>query len=515
MNASVKLMEQRCPSCNAPLQVSPTEATVTCRYCGNAISIQRQKPPPAARVSSFGSAGHVPSTVLYIPAAASVGASLLPALIPVVVLFVVAIVGAVSALGRRFVSLPATCHANETLTISGKNYDGTQPAVVAGVNCKLTIKDSTLTSTDAIVKGGINLELHIVNSKLKSKTHALELATTNAKVWITDKSEVHGDESGLLGENNVELEVKDSTVSGGQDAIDLGSNGKVSLVNAKIIGKENAIKAGSSAKITSKGTTITSDESGVRLESSSGSFDGKQTTITAGDTALFIESNGDVKLADKSVLKSLKGDGLSAKSVNLKLQLEDTKVEAKEVGLRLAGNADVRIRKGSQVHGDNSGLRADYNLKLSVEGATIDSAGPAIAGSTNAEVRVTAGSSIKGTPAFQFPSTPSRFDVADGTFTGEKQLDARSSGGSGAQSPVDSMITKRIVEASYASVKTCGKGGEVRVRFEVGPSGKVTSASTVSSTATKAAEQCVLAKVRALTFPSRSGNVTIQTNYLL
>ncbi len=515
MNASVKLLEQRCPSCNAPLQVSPSEAVVTCRYCGNSISIQRQKAPSGVpNVSSFGAPGHVPSTVLYIPSASVGAASFLPALIPLFIFLVIGIGGAVSALGRRFVSLPATCRPNETLTISGKTFDGTQPAIVAGVNCKITIKDSTLTSTDAIVKGGINLELRIVNSKLKSKTHAIDLASTNAKVWISDKSEIRGDEVGIFGENNVELEVKDSTVSGGQDGIDLGSNGKVTLTDAKIVGKEHGIKAGSSAKVTSKNTTITADESGVRLESSSGSFDGRSTTIAAGDVALFLESNGDVKLADKSVLKASKGDGIVTKSTNLKLQLEDTKVEAREVGLRLSGNADVRLRKGAMVHGDAGGLRSDYNLKLSVEGATIDSAGPAVAGTSNAEVRVTTGSSVKGTPAFQFSSNPSRFDVPDGTFTGEKQLDSRSAG---AASPGSDMALRRIIEASYVLAKTCkdGKGGEVRVRIEIAASGKVQSVTSTSSTASKAAEQCVLAKVRSLSFPPRSGTATIQTNYLL
>ena len=517
MNTQVKLLDQRCPSCNAPLQVAANEAVITCRYCGNSISIQRQKPPPGAqKVTTFGSPGHIPSNVLYIPAAATIGASVLPALIPLVVFLIIGIGGAVSALGRRFVSLPATCHPNETLTISGKTFDGTQPVVVASVNCHLTIKDSTLTSTDVIVRGGVNLELRIVNSKLKSKTHAIELPTTNAKIWISDKSEIRGEEAGILGENNVEIEVKDSSVSGGQDGINLGSNGKVALIDAKIVGKEHGIRSGVNGKVTSKSSSITADELGVFMESSNGSFDGRATTVTAGDTALLIESNGDVKLTDKSVLKSSKADGIMTKSTSMKVQLDDSKIDAHDIGVHVSSNADIRVRKGSQVHGNAAGIRGESNMKISIEGATVDSAGPAIAGSSNADVRVTPGSSVKGTPAFQFISNPSRFDVPDGTFTGEKQLDARSpAGGGGGSSIVDRQGISRVLEASYASAKSCGKGGEVRVRLEIATSGRVTSASVVSATTTKAAELCVLGKARALTFPPRSGTATVQTTYNL
>ena len=154
-------------------------------------------------------------------------------------------------------------------------------------------------------------------------------------------------------------------------------------------------------------------------------------------------------------------------------------------------------------------------MKISVEGATVDSAGPAIAGASNADVRVTPGSSVKGTPAFQFTSNPTRFEVPDGTFTGEKQLDSRPPGGGGGSSMVDRQGISRVLEASYASAKSCGKGGEVRVRIEIATSGRVTSASVVSATTAKAAELCVLAKARGLTFPPRSGTATVQTTYNL
>lgn len=513
--SAVKLSEQRCPSCNAPLQVGAADATVTCRYCGNSISIQRQKGRVAPPVTTFGSPGHVPSTVLYIPTAATVGASVLPALIPLVIVIVVALVGAISALGRRFVSLPVTCRPNETITISGKKYDGKETPIVAGVNCKITIKDSTLTSTEPIVKGGINLELRIVNSKLTSKATALDLSATNAKVWISDKSEVHGDEAGLHGENNVELEVKDSTVSGGQDGLSFGSNAKVSLVSATIKGKEHGIHSTSGAKVTSKGSTITSDEAGVVLESSGGSFDARSTTIKSGDVGLSLEHNADVKLAEKSSIASTKGDAVSCKGSTSKLQIEDTKIEGHEAGLRLGGNSELRLRKGAQVKGDALGITADYNLKLTVDGATVESAGPAVQGKTGAEVRVTAGSQVKGSPAFTFASNPSRFDVAEGTTTGEKQLDGRSA--AQATRPSDMSAMRSVLDASSAQVRSCkdAKGGALQVRIEVAASGKVTSATAVSSTVSKAVESCALAKVRALTFPARSGTTTIQMGYTL
>ena len=474
MNAPVKLMEQRCPSCNAPLTVSAADNVVTCRYCNNSITINRQKPPAnVPRVTTFGTPGHVPSTVLYMPAA-TIGASILPALIPVVVVLVVAIGGAITALGRRFVSLPATCHPNETMTISGKKFDGTQPAIVAGVNCKITIKDSTITSTEPIVKGGINLELRIENSKLKSKTRAIDLASTNAKIWISGKSEISGDEAGIFGENNVEVEVKDSTVTGGQDGIHLGTNGKLN----------------------SKGSSITGEEAGLHFEGN-GVLEMRSTTITSSDVALFFQSNGDAKITDKSSIKSSKSDGIGTTSSSTKMQIEDSKIDGADVGIRASSNSEIRLRKGASVHGTAAGIKAENSFKLSVEGASIDSAGPGVQGSSNAEIRVTVGSMVKGTPAFQFPSQPSRFDVPDGTFTGEKQLDSKSSGGGSGSSAADNMAMRMVLQSTNSLVAGCkdGKSGVLTVKILVAPSGKVTDVVKGASTVSKTVETCAISRL--------------------
>lgn len=514
MNAPVKLMEQRCPSCNAPLTVSAADNVVTCRYCNNSITINRQKPPAnVPRVTTFGTPGHVPSTVLYMPAA-TIGASILPALIPVVVVLVVAIGGAITALGRRFVSLPATCHPNETMTISGKKFDGTQPAIVAGVNCKITIKDSTITSTEPIVKGGINLELRIENSKLKSKTRAIDLASTNAKIWISGKSEISGDEAGIFGENNVEVEVKDSTVTGGQDGIHLGTNGKLALVDAKVTGKEHGITLGTNGKLNSKGSSITGEEAGLHFEGN-GVLEMRSTTITSSDVALFFQSNGDAKITDKSSIKSSKSDGIGTTSSSTKMQIEDSKIDGADVGIRASSNSEIRLRKGASVHGTAAGIKAENSFKLSVEGASIDSAGPGVQGSSNAEIRVTVGSMVKGTPAFQFPSQPSRFDVPDGTFTGEKQLDSKSSGGGSGSSAADNMAMRMVLQSTNSLVAGCkdGKSGVLTVKILVAPSGKVTDVVKGASTVSKTVETCAISRLRAMSFPSRSGTTTINTSY--
>ena len=224
-----------------------------------------------------------------------------------------------------------------------------------------------------------------------------------------------------------------------------------------------------------------------------------------------------MKLVDKSLLKSLKGDGLATKGVNLKLLVEDSKIDAKETALRLLGNADVRLRKGSVVHGDKEGLRSDYNLKLSVEGATLDSAGPAVTSASNAEVRVLAGSTIKGTPAFSFSSKPTRLEVADGTTTGETQQDVRG-GAPSAPGLSDVSAMRRAIEVSMAQVKASCKDpkkGTVNVQMMVLPTGRVGDVRVTSSTASKAAEVCVVSKLRASTFPARSGPTTVNTNYSL
>lgn len=517
MNGPVKLVEQRCPSCNAPLQVNPGLATVTCRYCNNTISIQRAK-APQVQVSQFGTPGYVPSNVLYIPASAvgaTVATSVLPALIPVVILLFVGAGAGISAFGRRFVSLPAQCRTNETLVLSGKTYDGDKPVVEAGINCKLTIKDSTLKSTDVIVKGGVNLELKIINSKLTSKTAVIDLAATNAKVWISDKSELHGDETGVKGGGNVELEVKGSTVTGGEAALDLGSNAKLSLVDATLKGKEFGVKTGVNGKVTAKNSTVTSEEVGIQLGGSNGTVDGRGLTVTAGDTALLVESNGDLKLTDKSAFTSAKGDAVLTKGANFKLLLEDSKLVGKNTALRLGVNADLRLRKGALVQGEREGLTSDSNMKLAIEGATLTSLGPAITGTTNAEVRVLAGSVVKGAPAFTFSSKPSRFDVAEGTVTGEILLDSRASSASAAPSATDSEM-RAVLTRATAQMKPCqdGRHGSVNARIMVVPTGRVAAVST-SGSASPTAQACAASKLRALVFPTRSTTTTVSLNFQL
>ena len=521
MNGPVKLVEQRCPSCNAPMQVGPNDSVVTCRYCNNSITIQRQKPPRAAapQVTSFGAGGpiHVPSTVLYIAPAATIGASIAPVLIPVFVLLIVGAGAGFKALGRSFVSLPTTCGLNESLTISGKTFDGKGPVVVASTNCKLTIKDSKLSSNDPIVQGGSNLELRIVNSTLTSKGNALQLGT-NSKVWISEKSQVNGEEAAIKTEWNAEIDVKGSTLKGGRVGLELVGNPKVNIADSDVSGKEHGIKGGSNAKLTLRGGTLKSDEVALELDTSA-EVDVQGTKISGKDGAVVVGSSADLKLTKKAELSAEKGDGIRGKSSSFKLLVDDSQITAGTSAVQIDSSSEIRVRKGGLLRGTTTGILAGSSMKLTVDGGTIESANTAVQGKSSAEVRMTDGV-VKGKTAFAFDSRPSRFDVSGGTVSGEQRFDNRTSPSGASGSPADASSepsNAQIIGSSRGMVRSCVDGKKVRgtltVKLNLLPTGRVSSVTTVISTVPQDVESCVAGKLRGLVFPPRAGTSTVQTSY--
>ncbi len=503
MASKLQLKEHRCPSCHAPLPVGPQDAAVTCRYCGTTITIERAKPPKVPPP-------HVPvQPVLYVPPS-TIG----PA--PVIGLAFLLLAGAggimaIMSVAPSFTSLPASCPINGSLTIRGKTFRGTGTLIEANTNCTVTIEKSTLESDGPIVKGGINLTLKIVGSTLKSTTEALDLAP-NAKVRIEADSRIEGGDAAIKADSNLELSVERSKLMSTHSAIAAATNAKISLSASELVSEHDAIVTHANGKLTAKDVVIKAKERGIHYESSNGELDARGLTLTAVGNAIFAEHNADIKLSDKCVLKSERDDVVVASGSNAKLRVLDSKIEGKLLGIRVGTNAKIQLQRNASVVGEKTALGAESNLEFTVDGATVKSSGAAVQGTSNARVRVLAGSMIQGTPAFQFSSSPTQFDVADGTFTGEKLFSTATSAGDSTRAQ-ELALLRRTLDPSATQVKTCGSGGSMIVRFLIPPAGQPVTVTKLSSTVSKATEDCALAKLRAIKFPPRASATPVMMTY--
>ncbi|MFO0662669.1 MAG: hypothetical protein U0174_01900 [Polyangiaceae bacterium] len=509
------LVQKRCPQCNAPIAVGNNDATVTCRYCGAVHTVSKARPPKPPRVQAFGSGNipPMPTNVVYMGSAQAAG-SLVWIVVVVIFVLISAIGGIIGKAGRFFVKLPLVCHTNESVTIKGKTFDGSGPAIEAATNCKITIENSTITSAEAVVSGpnAYNVEVRLVNTTLTStKGHAIDLGT-NGKVWLKDKSKLKGAEDGIHGTINLEVDAKDSSIEGAI-GISGDSNTKVLLTNTTVSGKDHAIKSGSNAKITSKASTIKADDIAFEFQSNA-TLDLQETTVTSADDAIrFTSSSGDVKLTKKSSIIAKKGNGIRSSSSGLKLLIDDSRVESDATAIDGNGNADIRLKNGAVVRGNNVGIDSTYNLKLNLDGGRLESQKVAVRGTSNAEVRAVDGFVIKAPKAFEFSSKPSRLDVATSVVPVDQQDVTPAGGNSGGPAPSGS-----ISSAMSAAVRPCvnGQKGKLTLRTVIDPSGNAAAVQALQSTLPASVTTCIVNRVKATRFPAQSSmTTTTQTFNLL
>lgn len=511
-----KLVQKRCPQCNAPLSVGTSDTMVTCRYCGavHTVSQDKQpKQPKQPKVQAFGAANvvQVPTNVVYMGGAQAAGSALWVVFV-VIFVFISIIGGIIGKTGRFFVKLPLVCKTNENITLKGKTFDGPGPAIEVNTNCKITIENSVISSVESVITGpnAYNVEIRLVNTSLtSSKGNAIDLGT-NGKVWLSKNSKVKGAEDGIHGTINIEVDAKDSSVEGGVAGINTDSNAKLNLSNAQVSGKEHAFKFGTSAKLNAKATTVKSDE--VCFESSGGAIlDLQETTLTCGDDGIkSTSSNGDVKLTKKSAIVTKKGAGIHGSSANIKVLVDDSRIESDGTGIDGSGNADIRIKNNSIVRGNNVAIESTYNLKLAFDGGKIESQKVGIRGASNAEVRVADGTTIKAPKAFEFSSKPSRLDVPASVVP----LDQQDTTPSGVTSSNTSGISG---PATAAAVRSCltGQKGRIVLQTTVSPAGTVMVVKVVSSTLPPAVSSCMTNRIRAMRFPTQASVTTTTQTYTI
>lgn len=370
-----------CPQCAAPLpELAPDAHSLVCEYCGTRLQVERP-PAPEGHTPDFASSELSPALLITIANAqkgARLGAKLvlLPVLLGILVPLLVggvvlfrhlrasagpSLVSSVPALIR----LPITCGTNQTLLISGKTYDGPGPVVTAGTLCKVTIRDSTLKS-DVVVRADNLADVTLEDSTLIGRSIAVELGT-NAKLHVTGKSELQGDQAAIEAGVNAEITQEGGTLRGKEAALHTEVNAKVRLKDVTISAQETALALGGSPELNLEGGSVRAEEAALRTGGSA-NLRLTDVAISSRETAILLDDNTTLELRGGTVHGEK--SALFAKS-HLKLTVKGTRMEGSESALDVGTNAQVTLSKGSELHARDQVLAAKGWLTLRAEGAKL------------------------------------------------------------------------------------------------------------------------------------------------
>lgn len=433
-----KLQSARCPTCGANLPVPPNAPSVTCRYCGNFITIEHRKPPPTQLQGA-------PSTTLYIdPEEAAKAGRRVGCLVLSIVLFTVLLPVGIGvapwAYGRIKNSIrpfPAVCETNELIELSG-NWEGNGPIIAsAGHNCKVHISKSRLKGTTLLKTTSSNVEITLVDTTIETTDVTLQ-SGSNMKVSITGGS-VKSATTVLGGDSNMNVTLENTTVqSTAEAAIKTGYNLKLGATSSKILGKKAALDVKSNAdltlkkasEITSEGTAIKTD-SGLKIESEGGKIDGAAgaivatsgakitstgTTFSSKDKAMTFSSGADLDLTDGAVLSGadtgIECDGGDFTFIGTKVQGVPSAIEGKN-GLKLKA-----LKKAALVSTGGDGIVVTSNAQLTVNDATIEGARRAIKSTVNTKVKLGPGARLTGRKGGVFAESNLELETNGATIDG-------------------------------------------------------------------------------------------------
>lgn len=316
-----------------------------------------------------------------------------------------AIAWGVWALATR---LPRTCGLNESITVSGKRFDGPGPVVdVTGYNCTVTIRDSYLKS-DVVVRGNQNLKLIVVNSTLEGSEAALDLQGTNADVDLSQRSVLSG-KVGIRGKLNTHLKMQDSKILA-ESAILGRDNFELDATDAEIRGRIVAIDA-KNPNLQMRRTTIASEGIAIQTELNA-NIEAEGSTIQGADSAIVCPLNLDLKLTAGSRVQAQ--DVAVDAPQNAKVAVHDSTIESDGTALSLrSGNGVVHGGKGARFVAKKTAIHGGGSLTLQLDRALVQGEGTAVLGD-NLSV-VAKKSQILGATAFFLNHAP-RLELDDDTI---------------------------------------------------------------------------------------------------
>lgn len=429
----VRLVAKNCPSCGAPLPLTPNAREVPCSYCGNVIHIEwtAKAPPPT----------QAPYTLYVRPptSTAWIWVVVMSTVLPVLIGLVIAVMSVVSTtqtvsrvvngvaptVMEGPVTFPVTCGMNRELKIVGQKFVGSGTLITGEVNCKLTIKDSELTA-DVIVLAKNVVEVTIENSRLIGREAAIK-SEMNTKIRVTKQSFVSGKEAGIHAGVNTELSVADSRIEGDELGVRGDSNLRVEIRQGTIAGKQIGLRSGSNLKLTMVGGSINGTRGGLvtdmnlTLSMRGGLIQAFETAVSVSDANAELELEKGAKLTAREVALKV--------GTNLSLVVDDALIEAAEVAVETGHNPKFELRDKSRITGKNFAIRAGHNLHLSARGATISSDEVAICGEYNAELSARQSRISGKKAALRFVRRPSVQNLVASEVIGPQLFNAPNCGG--------------------------------------------------------------------------------------
>lgn len=373
----------RCPACNAPLELAPGVAEVTCGYCNAHVNIERKAPPKNLQLPKPQPGGEV---VLYTEAArrASTRAGGIILVVTIIGVLAPAIAGFVifrqagkqvsEALGGSgggtAVSLPGTCAVNQTVVIDGETLELDGVALEAEANCKIEIRNSTITADKVVEAKSANIKLKVINSKLVGRKVALDLGTSNPEVEIDAKSSVRG-----------------------KIGLEAGHNLKLTIEGGELQGEKRAVKADSGATVKLDGGRITADKVAIEANSLELEMSGEGAKIQA---ATGIETD------HRAVVELTEGAHIIASSTAietghaLQLDLTGGRIESEGDGLHAGHTLTLHMSEKSLIKAAKTAVEASYNVELELEDSRIEGAKKAVKARSKAKYELDEASAIEG-----------------------------------------------------------------------------------------------------------------------
>ncbi|HWA70840.1 MAG TPA: hypothetical protein VG937_00825 [Polyangiaceae bacterium] len=143
--------------------------------------------------------------------------------------------------------------------ISGKEY-----GIRASNNLELEGKELTLTGSRAALDGEVNLKLELRGGAFEGGETALHMSGPNASIKLSRAARLSAKESALKTASNLELEMEDALIDGGEIGIETDVNPKLTLgPKARIHGKQIALKAGLNLELQMRSATLESESVAV------------------------------------------------------------------------------------------------------------------------------------------------------------------------------------------------------------------------------------------------------------
>jgi hypothetical protein len=139
--------------------------------------------------------------------------------------------------------------------ISGKEY-----AIRAANSFELEGKELTLTGGRIALEAEVNLKLDLRGGAIEGGEAAVHMSGPNANLKLSRAARLSARETALKVGSNLELEMDEALIDGGEIGVDCDVNPKLSLgPKARIHGKQIALKAGLNLELQMRSATLESE----------------------------------------------------------------------------------------------------------------------------------------------------------------------------------------------------------------------------------------------------------------